>query len=109
MILSFFSSQGWESWDIANRPLIPERMPVLCGDDLLFEDGPGASRSSVAVYRWLREPPSSGRPPPKSGEYSARAVGEWMEFLAWHGVGIFDSRDVLKQALGNCSEHRAAR
>ena len=39
VILSFFSSRGWESWDIANRPLIPERMPVLVDDDLLFEDG----------------------------------------------------------------------
>jgi hypothetical protein len=42
VILSFFSSRGWESWDIANRPLVPERMPVLVDDDLLFEDGPGA-------------------------------------------------------------------
>jgi hypothetical protein len=39
MILIFFSSQGWESWDIANRPLIPERMPVLVDDDLLFVRG----------------------------------------------------------------------
>ena len=38
VIMSFFSSRGWESWDIANRPLMPERMPVLIDDDLLFED-----------------------------------------------------------------------
>ena len=108
VIMSFFSSRGWESWDIANRPLIPERMPVLVDDDLLFEDGQGAPRPSVAVNQWLRELPSSGAPSPKSWEYYARAVREWMEFLAAHGVGTFDSRDRLKQALGKYAEHRAA-
>lgn len=54
MILNFFSSQGWESWDVERRPLIAERMPVLVDDDLRFEDGPGAPRSTVAVKRWLR-------------------------------------------------------
>lgn len=53
MILSFFSSRGWESWDIASRPLVPERMPVLVDDDLLFEDGPGAPRPVVAVNHRL--------------------------------------------------------
>jgi hypothetical protein len=66
MILSFFSSQGWESWDVGHRPLIPEGMPVLIDDDLRFEDGPGAPRPSAAVNRWLRELPSSGAPSPKS-------------------------------------------
>ena len=59
VILTFFSSQGWESWDIGHRPLNPERMPVLVDDDLLFEDGPGAPRPVVAVNRWLRELPVS--------------------------------------------------
>ena len=99
---------GWESWDIGRRPLIPERMPVLVDDDLLFEDGPGAPRPSVAVNQWLRELPSSGAPSPKSWEYYARVVREWMEFLAVHGVGLFESRDRLKQALGKYAEHRAA-
>jgi integrase len=108
VIMSFFSSRGWESWDIANWPLIPERMPVLVDDDLLFEDGQGAPRPSVAVNQWLRELPSSGAPSPKSWEYYARAVREWMEFLGAHGVGTFDSRDRLKQALGKYAEHRAA-
>jgi hypothetical protein len=52
VILSFFSSQGWESWDIAHRPLIPERMPTLVDDDLLFEDGhspPDRRREPVAA------------------------------------------------------------
>ena len=89
VILSFFSSQGWESWDIANRPLIPERMPVLVDDDLLFEDGPGAPRPAVAVNQWLRELPASGCPAPGSWESYARVLREWAEFLAGHGVGCF--------------------
>ena len=96
MILSFFSSRGWESWDVGHRPLIPEGMPVLIDDDLRFEDGPGAPRPSVAVNRWLRELPASGAPSPNSWESYARAVREWMEFLAEHGVGLFDSRERLK-------------
>ena len=83
-------------------------MPVLVDDDLLFEDGSGAPRPSVAVNQWLRELPSSGAPSPKSWEYYARVVREWMEFLAVHGVGLFESRDRLKQALGKYAEHRAA-
>jgi hypothetical protein len=34
-LMSFFSSRGWESWDVEHRPLIPERMPcwwtTTCG------------------------------------------------------------------------------
>ena len=39
--LIFFSSQGWRSWDVERRPVVPEGMPVLVDDDLRFEDGPG--------------------------------------------------------------------
>lgn len=81
-----------ESWDIAHRPLLPEGMPVLVDDDLLFEDGPGAPRPSVAVNQWLRELPASGAPSPNTWEYYAQAVKGWTEFLALHGVGLFDSR-----------------
>jgi hypothetical protein len=35
----------------------------------------------------------------KPWESSARAVKEWTEFLAEHGVGLFDSRDRLKAGL----------
>ena len=108
VILSFFSSQGWESWDIANRPLIPERMPVLVDDDLLFEGGPAAPRPAVVVNRWLRELPASGCPAPGSWESYARVLKEWAEFLSGHGVGLFDSRDQLKFALGKYAEYRAA-
>ena len=108
VIMSFFSSRGWESWDIASRPLIPERMPVLVDDDLLFEDGPGAPRPSVAVSRWLRELPASGAPSPATWEAYARAVKEWIEFLGLHGVGVFDSRERLKAGLSRYAGHRAA-
>ena len=108
VILSFFSSRGWESWDVANRPLIPERMPVLVDDDLLFEDGPGAPRPAVAVNRWLRELPASGCPAPGSWESYARVVKAWSEFLALHGVSLFGSRERLKAALGKYAGYRAA-
>jgi len=76
MILSFFLSQGWESWDVERRPLLPERMPVLIDDDLRFEDGPGAPRPATVVNRWLRELPASGCPAPSSWESYARTVME---------------------------------
>ena len=108
VILSFFSSRGCDSWDLEHRPLIPEGMPVLVDDDLLFEDGPGAPRPSVAVNRWLRELPASGCPAPSSWESYARVVKAWAEFLGEHGVGLFDSRERLKLALGRYAEYRAA-
>jgi site-specific recombinase XerD len=107
VILNFFSSRGWESWGLERAPLIPERMPVLIDDDLRFEDGPGEPRPTVTVNRWLRELPSSGAPAPKSWDYYARVVREWMEFLTVHGVGLFDIRERLKLALGKYAEHRA--
>ena len=100
MILSFFSSRGWESWDVGHRPLLPERMPVLIDDDLRFEDGPGAPRPATVANRWLRELPSSGCPAPSSWESYARAVKGWAELLAEHGVGLFDPRQQLKHVAG---------
>ncbi|HEY3034910.1 MAG TPA: site-specific integrase, partial [Streptosporangiaceae bacterium] len=108
MILTFFSARGWESWDVTHRPLIPEQMPVLIDDDLRFEDGPGTPRPTVAVNRWLRELPVSGVPAPSSWESYARALKAWLEFLPQHGVGMFDTRERLKLALGRYAEHRAA-
>lgn len=107
MILSFFSSQGWESWEVERRPLIPERMPVLVDDDLRFEDAPGVLRPAVAVNRWLRELPASGAPSPNTWEAYARVVKAWMEFLTEHGVGLYDSRERLKLGLSRYAEHRA--
>jgi site-specific recombinase XerD len=108
MILSFFSSRGWESWDVERRPLLPERMPVLIDDDLAFEDGVGAARPTTVVNQWLRELPVSGCPAPSSWESYARVVMEWMEFLAGHDIAVFDSRVRLKFALGKYAEYRAA-
>lgn len=108
MILSFFSSDGWRSWDLEHRPLIPEGMPVLVDEDLRFEDGLSAPRPAAAVNRWLRELPASGAPSPSSWESYARAVKEWSEFLAEHGVGLFDTRERLKAGLSRYAEHRAA-
>ncbi len=108
MILNFFSSGGWESWDVERRPLIPERMPVLVDDDLRFEDGPGAPRPAVVVNQWLRELPVSGVPAQGSWASYARALKEWMEFLTARGVGVFDSRERLKAVLGAYAEHRAS-
>lgn len=107
VILSFFSSRGWQSWDVEHRPAIPEGMPVLIDDDLLFEGGPGMPRSASVVNRWLRLLPSSGAPAPSSWESYARAVKEWTEFLAEHGIGLFDTRDRLKAGLSRYAEHRA--
>jgi site-specific recombinase XerD len=107
VILTFFSSAGWQSWDLEHRPLIPERMPVLVDDDLRFEDGSVALRPSTVVNRWLRELPSSGAPAVSSWESYARVLKAWMEFLTSHGVGLFDSRSRLKHALGKYAEHRA--
>lgn len=107
-MLTLFASRGWESWKLACRPLIPERMPVLIDEDLRFEDGPGAPRPSVVVNRWLRELPASGAPAPSSWESYARVLKAWMEFLTAHGVGLFDSRDRLKLGLSRYAEHRAS-
>lgn len=106
--MSFFSSRGWQSWDLEYRPVIPEGMPVLVDDDLLFEDGPAAPRPAAVVNLWLRELPASGAPAPSSWENYARAVKEWAEFLAEHGIGLFDSRERLKAGLSRYAEHRAA-
>ena len=86
MLMTFFISAGWESWDLQDRPLIPEGMPVLIDDDLLFKDGPGVPRPVVAVNRWLRELPVSGAPAPATWESYGRIVRSWMEFLGDRGT-----------------------
>jgi len=108
MILMFFSSRGWESWGLEHRPLVAERMPVLIDDDLRLEDGPGRLRPVSVVNQWLRQLPVSGAPAPASWASYARVVREWLEFLAARGVGLFDSRDRLRRALGAYSEFRGS-
>jgi integrase len=102
----FFASAGWETWDVTGRPAIPDRMPVLIDDDLLFEDA-GVPRPVVAVNRWLRELPSSGAPATETWAVCARVLRDWMVFLGVHDIGVFDGRDRLKAALGAYAAHRA--
>lgn len=44
MQLIFFLGKDCESWDVEYEPVIPERMPVLVGGDLRFDDGPVPGR-----------------------------------------------------------------
>lgn len=82
-------------------------MPILIDDDLRFEDGPAAPRPAVVVNRWLRQLPVTGAPAAASWASYARVLKAWVEFLAGHGVGLFDSRGRLKDALGKYAEYRA--
>src|SRR5260370_5043566 len=107
MQLTFFSRAGWQDWEVAAEPGIADRMPQLVDDDLIFEDA-GVPRPSVAVNRWLRELPVSGAPAPGTWAVYARALREWMTFLAALGIALFDTRDRLKQALGAYAAHRAS-
>lgn len=75
MHLINFDAAGRESWDTGRRPLIRDGMPVLIDDDLLFEDGPGSPRPTVAVNQWLRELPVSGAPSAKTWRNNARSTG----------------------------------
>lgn len=106
MELSFFTAAGWQSWGLEFAPAIPEGMPVLVDDDLLFEDD-GMPRPIVAVNRWLRELPSSGCPAPGSWACYARALRDWLDFLTQLGIGVFDSRDRLKAGLSSYAAFRA--
>jgi hypothetical protein len=105
--LTFFSGAGWQGWDVAAAPAIPERMPVLVDDDLRFDDDGGVARPAVVVNRWLRELPTSGAPASATWAAYARVLRDWLEFVAGLGVGLFDGREALKQALGVYAAHRA--
>jgi site-specific recombinase XerD len=107
MILFSFSRQGWESWDVASRPAIREGMPVLVDEDMRFDDG-GVTRETVAVNRWLRELPVNGGPARSTWWNYARVLRAWMEFLATCTVGLFGTREQLRQALGAYAEYRCA-
>ena len=100
MILSFFASRGWESWDLELRPLLPERMPVLVDDDLRLEDGPGAPRPAAAVNRWLRGLPTSGARHRERGRSTRGWCGSGWSSCAGYGVGVFGARE---RAESRCS------
>jgi len=105
--LIYYSSDGYRSWNVRTRPAIPEGMPILVDDDLRFEDGVGQSRPTAVVNQWLRELPASGCASPGSWASYARAVRDWMTFLAGRGVGLFDERDRLRAGLSAYAEYRA--
>jgi integrase len=108
MQLIGFSATGWESWDVAQQPLIRDRMPVLIDDDLRFEDAPGVPRPTVFVNRWLRELPLNGAPATRTWQNGANCLRDWLAFLQVRGVSpLGDGRD-LRAALGMYAEYRLA-
>ncbi|MFB8396308.1 site-specific integrase [Streptomyces yangpuensis] len=107
MLLTYFTRDGWESWDLDREPLIRQDMPVLIDDDLRFEDEHGP-RPTVAVNAWLRELPISGVPAAKSWRSYAQAMRSWLEFLASRSVHPFAEREDLRAALGAFAEYRLA-
>ena len=106
MLMTLFSSRGWESWDVGYQPAVPEGMPVLVDEDLRFDDG-GVPRPVTAVNQWLRELPASGCASPLSWVTYGRALRDWLEFTAARGVGVFDTRERLKEALGAYAAYRS--
>lgn len=106
MLMTLFSSRGWESWDVGYRPAVPEGMPVLVDEDLRFDDG-GVPRPVTAVNQWLRELPASGCASPRSWVTYGRALRDWLEFTSARGVGVFDARERLKEVLGAYAVYRS--
>src|ERR1019366_3868626 len=104
---TFFSRAGWQDWGLAAEPAIPDRMPQLVDDDLIFEDA-GVPRPSVAANQWLRELPVSGAHSPGTWAVYARALRDWMAFVLTLGIAVFDTRDQLRRALGAYAGHRAS-
>ena len=107
MQLTFFSRTGWQDWDVAAEPALPDRMPVLVDDDLLFEDA-GVLRASVVVNRWLQELPISGAPSPGTWAVYARALRELADVPGLPGRGGVRHPGPLKRALGAYAAHRAS-
>jgi integrase len=102
-----FSVEEWESWDLSCRPVVPSGMPVLFDDDLRFEDGPGQHRPVVVMNRWLRELPTSGGGSPYTWMVYGRILRDWATFLSEHGIGVFDTRERLRDGLGGYAAYRA--
>lgn len=104
---AFYSSLGWETWGLEYKPVIPEGMSLVFDDDLLFED-PAGIRPAAVVNRWACELPTEGVPAANSWPTYVRAVREWMDFAAQHGVSLLDRRDRLKAVLSAYSIHRSS-
>ncbi|MFD6391173.1 hypothetical protein [Nocardia sp. NPDC060259] len=91
VMLVEFTSQGWQSWDVEQQPLIRDGMPILVDDDLRFADD-GLPRPAAVANRWLQELPVSGAPSPRTWRVYAQVLRAWIEFLSDRGVDLFDSR-----------------
>jgi integrase len=105
--LIFFSAKDWKSWGLGHRPLIPEGMPVLVDEDLVFEDR-GVLRPAAVANLWLRELPISGAPAQNTWKSYAQALRNWFEFLTTVNVQPFSGRTTLRAALAAFSEYRFA-
>lgn len=105
VLLHYFSADGWESWAAAQRPVIPERMPVLIEDDFRFEDERGP-RPTRAVNSWLRTLPTTGAPSPASWKVYAGAARDWLVHLDRYGLSPFSDRVDLVAALGVYADRR---
>ncbi|PAZ16025.1 integrase [Streptomyces sp. SA15] len=98
MLLERFNAAGWEQWDVQRLPAIPDGMPILVDDDLLFADGV-SRRPATVVNRWLRDLPNNKVASAGSWWAYGRAVKAWIEHLHVHGIELFDTRVRLKDAL----------
>ncbi|MEY9840502.1 site-specific integrase [Streptacidiphilus sp. EB103A] len=107
MHLIFFNAADWESWGLDGRPLIPQGMPILVDDDLVFEEA-GTLRPAAVANLWFRELPLNGARGQKTWKSYAQAVRSWMEFLATVNVAPFGERATLRAALSAFSEYRFA-
>ncbi|MFF3994389.1 hypothetical protein ACFYX8_13900 [Streptomyces cyaneofuscatus] len=107
MEVAFYSSEGWESWGLAAKPLIPEGMAFLVDDDLLFADENGP-RATTVGNEWLRLRPTERCQAPSSWGTYARILRDWFESARLHGVEIFDTRDRLKALLSTYAVDRAS-
>lgn len=101
-----FRSDGWQSWELSARPLIPDGMPILVEDDLRFCDDLGILRPAAAINDWLRELPLGGCRSPRSWVIYARVLRDWADFVAGLAVALFDTRDRLEAALESYAEYR---
>jgi hypothetical protein len=91
VLLSYFSPDGCDEWDLRGRPVIRAGMPVLVDEDLRFEDGQGP-RPSTVMNRWLRELPVSGAASPRTWRAYAQVLKAWVEFPEARGAHVFADR-----------------
>jgi len=105
--VAFYSSEGWESWGLPTKPVIPEGMAFLVDEDLLFVDENGPRATAVA-NEWLRLRPTENCPAPSSWGTYARILRDWIVAAQRHGVEVFDTRDRMKALLSTYAVDRSS-